>query len=412
MPGFRFIHAADVHLDSPLRGLSRYDGVPAEQVRLATRTALGNLVETAITEEVSFVIIAGDVFDGNWDDFCTGLFFCAQMGKLNRHGIDVYMVRGNHDADSNMTKRLPLPLNVKVFSHRKAEHHVHEPTGAVLHGQSYAERDPKANLSLNYGKGLAGCFNALGGNYSGHEPYSPCSLEDLAAREYDYWALGHIHQFQHVCPTPHVVFPGNLQGRDIREAGPKGAVIVTVNDGSVESVERIYLDAVRWCSIEVDLSGAEQLGEVDRRVTAAAGAAFDSQADGRPLLIRLTLSGVTPLHSALTNMQTILREEVRALAAGVSDTLWIEKTSLRTRAPAEPGGDHPMLLDIADLLDEARADATLLDALKQDYGDLLSRLPADGIEGELVRMVRDGDVSSILAEGATALKAHLRGAGF
>jgi len=79
---FRFIHAADIHLDSPLRGLDRYDGAPVEEIRGATRRALENLVDVCLAERVAFLLIAGDIYDGDWKDYNTGLFFHRQMSRL------------------------------------------------------------------------------------------------------------------------------------------------------------------------------------------------------------------------------------------------------------------------------------------------------------------------------------------
>ena len=114
---FTFLHAADVHLDSPLKGLERYDGAPVDQIREATRRALENLVALAISRAIDFVLIAGDLYDGDWKDHNTGLFFVAQMSKLHEAGIPVIVVHGNHDAASEMTQKLRLPENVEILSH-------------------------------------------------------------------------------------------------------------------------------------------------------------------------------------------------------------------------------------------------------------------------------------------------------
>jgi DNA repair exonuclease SbcCD nuclease subunit len=112
---FRFLHAADLHLDSPLRELERYEGAPVEAIRQASRRALEKLVELAIEERVRFVLISGDVYDGNLQDVKTGLFFVQQLARLREHGISVYLISGNHDAANRMTRRLPYPDNVYSF---------------------------------------------------------------------------------------------------------------------------------------------------------------------------------------------------------------------------------------------------------------------------------------------------------
>ena len=106
MSGFRFIHSGDVHLDSPLKGLAGQEGAAAARIRTATRTAFSNLIDAAIEEEVSFVVIAGDLYDGDWRDYQTGLFFIKEMGRLAKESIPVYLVYGNHDAESQITRRL------------------------------------------------------------------------------------------------------------------------------------------------------------------------------------------------------------------------------------------------------------------------------------------------------------------
>ena len=118
---FRFIHTADIHLDSPLKGLAGYEGPAAERIRTATRQAFDNLISEAITQEVAFVVIAGDLYDGDWRDYQTGLFFARQMGRLAKAGIPAFVLHGNHDAESQITKRLPLPDGVKVFPRANAK---------------------------------------------------------------------------------------------------------------------------------------------------------------------------------------------------------------------------------------------------------------------------------------------------
>ena len=232
MSDFRFLHAADIHLDSPLHGLSRYEGLPEDDIRGATRAAFDNLVQRAIDEDVDFVVIAGDLFDGEWKDMSTGLYFARAMGRLDRAEIPVFLLAGNHDAASVITRSIPWPPNVRLFSARRPETHLLAELQVAVHGQSFSTPAVTDNLVPSYPAAAEHHFNigmlhtALAGR-KGHADYAPCSLDDLKAKQYDYWALGHVHQHETVCEAPHVVFPGNIQGRTIRETGPKGAVIVT-----------------------------------------------------------------------------------------------------------------------------------------------------------------------------------------
>ncbi|NUU22496.1 MAG: DNA repair exonuclease, partial [Streptomycetaceae bacterium] len=178
----KLLHAADLHIDSPLRGLSRYPGAPAEEFRSAVRRALENLVDLAVHEGVDAVLLAGDVYDGDWKDYRTGLFFGAQMQRLREADIRVCMVAGNHDAQSKITKELRLPENVHRFSTAQPETKEYEDLGLAVHGQGFAERDVTDNLALAYPKARDGCLNigllhtALEGA-DGHDTYAPCRVD-------------------------------------------------------------------------------------------------------------------------------------------------------------------------------------------------------------------------------------------
>ena len=384
---FRFIHAADIHLDSPLRGLEVYPDAPLEEIRAATRRAFDNLVGLALEEQVDFVLLCGDLYDGDWKDYNTGLYFAQRMGRLHQAGIRVFIVSGNHDAASHITRHLQLPDNVHVFSTKKAQTvHVKE-HGLALHGQGYAHRAVSDNLAADYPQGEAGWFNigllhtALNGR-PGHEPYAPCSLDQLRAKGYQYWALGHVHQREVVSEVPWVVFPGNIQGRHIRETGAKGCTLVRVADGEVTDIEHRALDVLRWTRCDVDLSAAENEEEVYGQVRAALEE-NKLQAEGRTLALRLILSGRTPVHALLQKHAAHWVEEVRGLAATLGD-LWLEKVRFATQAP--DGG--------ADLLNEDSPFAGLLRSLADvqldnhrlydlvpELEELRNRLPAELLGG-------------------------------
>lgn len=415
MATYRFLHAADIHLDSPLRGLARYHGVPADEVRLATRTAFENLIDVAIEEQVAFVIIAGDLFDGDWPDFGTGLFFCAAMGRLEKAGIEVYLLYGNHDAESVLTKKLPLPANVHVFGTRKAGTFKHAATGAALHGWSYRDKDTRANLAAAYPDAIPNALNigvlhtALGGRPP-HAPYAPCSIQDLSSKGYDYWALGHVHEFEVVSTMPLVVFPGITQGRGIREVGPKGAVLISVEDDRiVGEPERVFLDAVRWSRVDVDLCGLEGEGELVTRLRDALQASWRDESQGRPLMSRVTFTGATAMHGALAMRREALREEVRAVAVAVSETLWIEKVLLRTNPIDAPtAADLTMRDELAALLTDGSEDEDVATALRDELGEFLARTPPDlGGEDDLFARLRQGDLAELLREAASTLDARL-----
>ncbi|HTF67815.1 MAG TPA: DNA repair exonuclease, partial [Edaphobacter sp.] len=332
---FRFLHAADLHLDSPLRGLSRYEGLSVDEIRSATRRALEALVSFATTEYVDFVVIAGDIFDGKWQDMGTGLFFAAAMARLSAADIPVFLLRGNHDAESAITQRLPLPPSVQFFSSKKVDTFLLEDHAVALHGKSFANIHVSEDMTTQYPAPVDGYFNigvlhtSLGG-YALHETYAPTSLAALTAKQYHYWALGHIHDYAILSEHPHIVYPGVLQGRKITETGVKGAVLVEVEDGAVRSAKLIPLDVIRWARVEVDCAALESRDELHQRMRAALRRSIESEADARPLVIRVILTGATSLHSELQDTLAPLREELRAIATEVDASLWIEKLSLAT----------------------------------------------------------------------------------
>lgn len=405
MPNFTFLHAADIHLDSPLAGLSRYDGVPADDIRRAPRAAFDQLIREAIERRVDFVIIAGDLYDGDWKDMGTGLYFSAAMGRLARAGIPVFLLAGNHDAASVITRALPVPEGVITFAHKRAQTHLIPHLSVAIHGRSFADRAVTENLAAAYPDPVAGHFNigvlhtALAG-HAEHEPYAPCTVDELIARGYDYWALGHVHEYACVALAPPVVFPGNIQGRSIRETGPRGAVIVTVEDGEPR-VERLFLDVVRWTAAEVVATPHESLDALHAAIRAVLRSTWDEESADRPLIVRLSITGATPLHFSLQDRAATLRDDTRALAAEISPLLWLEKLRLRTQAPTRQTRDDT---ETARLIPEP--DDALRAALAADFAKFLATVPPQE-EASLVRQAAAGNWDAIIETARDALRARL-----
>ena len=332
---FKFIHAADVHLDSPLRGLSKNETAPAELLRCACRKAFENLVDLAIEEKVAFVLLAGDLYDGDWKDFSTGIFLSRQMGRLGKNGISVFAVAGNHDAANRMTKALDHPANMRLFSSRKVETQKLEALGVAIHGRSFGTQHVDKNLAAEFVSAQKGMFNigllhtSLDGR-AGHAPYAPCTLDDLRSKGYQYWALGHVHKQEFVSEDPHVVFPGCIQGRHIRETGAKGCVLVTVADGSVSEIEKRPLDVLRWVSSLVDLTDASDMTEVLERARLSISDQMSS-AEGRPIAMRLRFEGATAVSNELAAYPERFEQRIKALGAEIAgDDLWLEKIEIAT----------------------------------------------------------------------------------
>ena len=333
---FKFIHAADIHLDSPLRGLSRYEGAPLERIRGATRQALENLAALAVDEQVAFVLIAGDLYDGDWKDYNTGLFFNAQMSRLREAGIRVYVVKGNHDAASQITRHLHSPDNVTFLSIKECQTELLEEQEVAIHGRSYATRAVTEEISSSYPQALPDVFNIglLHTSVDGrkeHEPYAPCTVKGLLAKGYHYWALGHVHRREILHEDPWIVFPGNIQGRHARETGPKGCTLVTVEDGQVLSVEHQDLDVLQWAQCEVDVSdvesGEEMIDHVRSKIIQ-----IRSSCEGQTLAVRIHVTGACAGHEDIATKPDRWLNEIRTVATDLGD-VWVEKVLFETRTP-------------------------------------------------------------------------------
>ena len=420
---FRFLHAADIHLDSPLKGLAGHDEDIAGRVRTATREALEGLVDFAIDEKVDLLVIAGDLYDGDWRDYRTGLFFVRQMGRLNEAGIPVCLTYGNHDAESQLTRQLELPANVTAFNSRKAHSVCFEGLGAVVHGRSFGNRAVTDNLVPTYPEPASSMFNigllhtGLNG-FGDHERYAPCSMHDLVNKGYDYWALGHVHKGMTLNENPHVVFPGNLQGRNAKENGTKGAVLVTVEQGNVANLETVAFDVVRWHVIEVQVGDADTVGEINDRICQLIELAIAESEKNRFLIFRILLVGQTELHGSILNALDDCLAQARAAALSLgSDVAWVEKLVVGTEdlsrsRPIE--GEDAMIGDLRQLLADATDDEDFLKHLTHDIAQLVSRLPhavRSSPEDPLLRHAIDCDYSAIVEGTMPYLSARLSTSG-
>ena len=413
--GFRFIHAADIHLDSPLRGLSAYESAPVQQLRGASREALSQLVTRAVEDKVSFVVIAGDLYDGAWKDYNTGIYFASQMGRLGKAGIRAYVLHGNHDAESEMTRTLRMPENVHVFSSRVPDLLKIDDLKVALHGRSFPNRAVDENFAATYKSPVKDFYNigvlhtALEG-YVEHATYSPCTRDELHAKGYDYWALGHVHNYEMWSGPSTIVFPGNLQGRNIRETGRKGAVSVTVDDAGNSVVERLYLDVLKWEVLKVDVSECASIGAVAHKV--GRGLSDLLARDSISHAVRVVLEGKSSLHGALFGNAAALRAEVLAQAAAIDpEKLWIEKVKIATSASEQTQGgtdSREALQELQAILQEAKSDPDFLAHLEEELAPFVNKL-SDEVRSDvpLISLARDKRFADLLAEVAPGLVARI-----
>jgi exonuclease SbcD len=392
----KFLHAADIHLDSPLTGLHAREDLPGSVIHNFTRRAFSAMVDLAVEEDVAFVIIAGDLYDGDSKDFSTGLFFAQEMKRLGR---PCFLIKGNHDAASVITRALRLPPNVTEFSSRSCETVRLDDFGVALHGRSFPNRVVSEDLSASYPPPVPGLLNigilhTSAEDRGEHEVYAPCSVADLQLKGYDYWALGHIHSRRILSERPWIIFPGNLQGRHARETGPKGCTLVTYEGSDILAVERRDVDVLRWAALEVDATGCG-VHELTQRVEEAV-AGLAARSDERPVMARLTLSGVTRLHGALLTDTEHLAAACRAAAIAAGVDLWVEDVRVGTRPPVEV--DHGMLAPLRDAFMTGLDDPEIANELLAELARLTQKLPAPARSGFVVP--QDLDDLRRLAEDA------------
>lgn len=406
-----FIHAADIHLDSPLHGLSRKDEAFSQLVRGATRKAFANVVNLAIEEGAAFVVIAGDLYDGAWKDQSTGQFAISQLARLTRAGIRAVIAFGNHDAESRVTRHLTPPEGVYKLKNSRCETVLFDDLGVAVHGRSYKDAATTENIAATYCPPVPGMLNvailhtALDG-HEGHANYAPCSLGELQAAGHDYWALGHVHDHAVRSEHPYVVFAGNTQGRHVRETGPKGAVIVHVEDGVIARAEHRACDEVRWARARVDARGGREPADALAAIQAELRSVV-ADAGGRPIAARVAVKADGALAGRLRADPSWFEAEVRGHAAAVSDALWIERVRVEAVDRPEPVGLPP---ELAQLLADALTDPDCARAVQGAVAPLIAKLPADMGDPDIAPLLaaaRGGDGAALVAAARAVVEARL-----
>jgi len=345
MTSFRFVHAADLHLDTPFHGIGRLAPDVAAALRDASLDAFDGLVNLCLEREAAFLLLAGDVYDGAERGIRAQLRVRDGLARLAAAGIRTFIIHGNHDPLNGWSAIREWPAGVHVFGSGEVESVAVEKGGrllATIHGVSYGEREVRENLALRYARSEApgihiGLLHASVGDSREHAPYAPCSLADLAAARMDYWALGHIHLRS---VTRHagswVVYPGSLQGRSTKssERGAKGACVVEVVAGEVKAPEFVPLDHWRFEQVTVDVAAHPDLPAL-RTALEEAAAAAQWAAEGRGLLLEAVLEGEGPVTPDLrrAGVAEALLEELRRARPPL---LWWTRLTDRTRNMYDP----------------------------------------------------------------------------
>jgi len=402
----RFLHLADVHLDTPFVGRS---AALRARLRAASREALANAVDCALSEGVDVVLLAGDLFDGERLSFGTELFLLRQLARLDEARVPVIYVTGNHDPGGGGGRRaVPWPPNVTVVEDARVRRipvlRGGAPVGFVT-AAGHATSRETADLSRSFPRPVgefpevALLHTQVGGAGAGedHEPYAPSELSRLLASGYDYWALGHVHLRQQLSVAPAVHYPGNLQGRTPREIGPKGGLLVDLQAPDTPRVGFRPFAPVRFETLEVrGLEGEATLpGLVARVARAWHDARREEGGSAAEWIVRVVLSGPTPLGRELDD-----EDERAALATELTDVLQALDVEVRTRGThaVYQTGDHSARQDVLGqalrLLADVRAGRVEVAGL--EAADLVGFGARDDLHGFLRELLEDGVVEDEL----------------
>ncbi|PWJ17620.1 metallophosphoesterase family protein [Jannaschia seohaensis] len=405
----RILHTADVHLDSPLRSLALRDPELRDRVRTSSRTALTRIVDTALAEEVAALLIAGDLFDGAERSARTAAFLTLQLERLRERGIRVFYIKGNHDAENPLTGELSFPDNVHVFDGRGGKVQLAE--GVWIHGVSFSNRHAPESLLPRFPAPVEGAVNiallhtSLTGA-EGHDPYAPCTVGDLTAAGFDYWALGHVHRRQVHSKAPWIVMPGTPQGRDIGEPGPKSATLLTI-DKAIE-IEEVPTSAVEFLHLQMDATDTDNddaLRDMLRRTLRDTARNLVSES----AVIRLQLTGRTRRRWQVLRDQDVWKEAA-AQYARETGTLWLEKVVFDLSDTAEPG--HSATDELAGIMKTIREEPGFSETCRAEIEGILQELapqrraellPDEAAMDQLARRLAEAGADRILArmKGAT-----------
>jgi exonuclease SbcD len=427
----RFIHAADLHLDTPFKGLTGLPNRLRTRIRESTFHSLSRLVEIAISEAVDFVLISGDVYDLADRSLRAQLRFLQAAEALANQGIRLFVIHGNHDPLTGARASLKWPAETKFFDSKTVETvPVTNAEGeiiATVSGISYEKAATTDNLASIFPKpntdvyAIAMLHTNVDGDVN-HDNYAPCSKEQLIQAGYHYWALGHIHSKRVLHEEPHIVYPGNIQGRSVKEIGSKGCFLVEVDELGQTKMSFRATEAIRWahlaCAIQ-DWQDEQQLKDGLEQAIDQARA----EAGGLPVIVRITLTGRGPLHHTLQEgflLQELI-DELRNQYSWASEMpeqdvraedsfVWIESCKVETRAEIpfdQLLKQESFIGDLLRITEQLLSDEAALQAFsKEAFAPLLSqarpaKLLADLNESELEQWLlhaRDLAVDELLGE--------------
>jgi len=391
----KFIHTADIHLGRELsvNGLNHSEN--ENLFRTAGKRAFENLVELAVSREVDFILIAGDLYDREARSVKASRFFLEKAEELQEKDIDLFLISGNHDPAGVENGIFELPANVHYFSSEEVETFEYQKAGrlaARIIGQSYRQKFESRTMYNYYTAADNSVFNigllhtALTKDNSRYVPVNKGEL--LSKKEIDYWALGHIHQFEQLNKKPAVYFSGTLQAHNISEEGQKGAILVEV-DSNLKSIEEfIPLAPVIYRQLEIDLT-AEDLNNISQ-LQSLLQQRIEELRDkinrqnkkqefaAEAVIIRLLLKGRTELHRHVENNSEELEEtllaEFRRSNFNQSPGCWLHSIIFRTAKSlpelAELRNSNPLYKNLEALISDILAEEELNQELLAEWGEI------------------------------------------
>jgi DNA repair exonuclease SbcCD nuclease subunit len=375
----RFVHAADLHLDSPFLGLAGSAPEPvARTLRDATFEAYEAIIDLCIHERVEALLIAGDIYDGADRSLRAQRRFIAGLNRLHQAGIRSFVCHGNHDPLDGWEAGLTMPESCHRFGPEveSVPFDPADPSRGMVYGMSYPRQSVKENVARRFHRehpgGVAiGLLHCNVGTDTGHEPYAPCTVDDLVAAGMDYWALGHVHTAQILrSQSPAVVYPGNPQGRHPKETGPRGACLVNIDDVGRVTIESRALDVVRWARVSVSIEGSDDIEDLMTSLESAVADALE-EADGRHLVYRLALTGQGELHHELHRPGVVDELSAQRNEAIGWPFAWCARIEDMTR----PAFDRQQALGAGDFLSE------VLEAVDAARGDPVAQSElAEGLD--------------------------------
>ncbi|MCY3675027.1 MAG: DNA repair exonuclease [Paracoccaceae bacterium] len=412
---FRFVHTADLHLDSPLKSLALRDPELKQQVGIGTRETFAKIVNLCIEEKVDALLIAGDLYDSDQTSMYTARFLANQMQRLHQEGIRVFIIKGNHDAGSVITGQLIFPDSVKIFSIKAETVTIAKgDLNIAIHGVSFPNRPVPESLVPKFPSPSEGMFNigmlhtSLGGA-QGHDTYAPSNINELQQVGYDYWALGHIHkQSCHTGETT-VVMPGIPQGRNIGEDGEKTVSLVSVDETGITELQQVSLSVLQFERVKVDVSDTIEWRELVETIHKSIQQLVQTLSH-KIYVLRLHLLGTTDLNWRIRRDSGILLEEARRIVDD-NHEFWIEKVEINTQGKAINDNKKAYVGALADLafLEDAGIPHSVLREIEDYTETILRALPASSkkVLGE-TEDERNKIVEELLKEGISDTLAYLR----